>query len=454
MPRSTPGSARCPGTFAARPCRRRRQQPGRPRPTASGSLSHHCGCASTSPEGPLWVAAGGADPVSTSHSPVGRCFFSLPLANIFPRPPLHFQVRFFLIRHSRVRGHHRSFSHFSDSCEYLGPGDSRVNPTTLLASVIENAAALPQPATAVPDPRCWFAGPRSAPGSRRRTASPCAVSPLSASSFFRLFPSSYLADSPPSLPLVASFSTARFPALRMLELWAFVRGPLCLPTPRGPGARLDLPPEPGCRRCGDAVHGADACAARRGLATRDPATACVAIALTMAAVGWRLGPLVGWPRARRDWSEPGGRGSALASLAVLGGRSTNGRSTPPTHRRQCGFIAGRFSLRLGSMLSTSPRRVLSSPTTLLISALLLPRIAWAIPTFFSADALPAFHDRLGYSLRHPVGGKNCGPVWLSTSLATCSTSSMPRLDRLYPDPVRKSLKGVDSARAVKTTCAC
>src|SRR5262249_62184909 len=49
----------------------------------------------------------------------------------------------------------------------------------------------------------------------------------------------------------------RFPALDLLELWAFVRpARFCLPTPRGLALALDLPPRPGLAGEAAMLHGA------------------------------------------------------------------------------------------------------------------------------------------------------------------------------------------------------
>src|SRR5260221_1228440 len=180
---------------------------------------------------------------------------------------------------------------------------------------MENAAVpLPRPRQRLPDAPVLVAGPRGA----LLLAADGELEPLS-------LPEAALAARarPPivcHMPALARrLDSERFPALDLLQLWAFVPpARFCLPTPRGLALALDLPPRPGLAGEAAMLHGAMR-ALLGELAARDGShRQAVAIARTMAAGGWRWGPSV--LAALGATGEPGpARGpGALAVWGALG----------------------------------------------------------------------------------------------------------------------------------------
>ena len=74
-----------------------------------------------------------------------------------------------------------------------------------------------------------------------------------------------------------------------------------------------------------------------------------------------------------------------------------------------------------------------------VSAAFAPRQRWGEPNFVLAEAGTGVGKTLGYIAPASLWAeKNGGPVWLSTYTRNLQHQIDGELDRLYPDPARKS----------------
>src|SRR5439155_10640377 len=238
---------------------------------------------------------------------------------------------------------------------------------------MENAAALRQPRQLLPDTPVLVAGPRGA----LLLGADGEVQALS-------LPEAALAARarPPivcHMPALARrLDSERFPALDLLELWAFVRpARFCLPTPRGLALALDLPPRPGL--AGEAAMLQGAMRALLGeLAARDGSDRqAVAIARTMAAGGWRWGPSV--LAALGAAGEPGpARGpGALAVWEALGEWAEHAPDPAPGNLAvEPAEARRRLAALLGAGAEARPQQADYASA---ISAAFAPRQRWGEP---------------------------------------------------------------------------
>jgi ATP-dependent DNA helicase DinG len=302
---------------------------------------------------------------------------------------------------------------------------------------MENAVARPQLRQQLPDAPVLVAGPRGA----LLLGADGEVQALS-------LPEAALAARarPPivcHMPALARrLDTERFPALDLLELWAFVRpARFCLPTPRGLALALDLPPRPGLAGEAAMLHGAMR-ALLGELAARDGRDRqAVAIARTMAAGGWRWGHSV--LAALGATGEPGpARGPG--ALAVWEGLGEWAEHAPDPAPGNLAVEPAEARRRLAALLGAGAEaRPQQADYASAISAAFAPRQRWGEPNFVLAEAGTGVGKTLGYIAPASLWAeKNGGPVWLSTFTRNLQHQLDGELDRLYPDPVRKSLKAV------------
>ena len=251
-----------------------------------------------------------------------------------------------------------------------------------------------------------------------------------------------LRESPPPLVCHMPATAARmgggpFPALDLLELFAFVRpARFCVPTPRGlAGATgLDIPEsaaeqalalrESALALLGELARpdypgaGEAAAVARRMADARWPWAAAVTLALGLSVPASRLDV---WSRIP-EWSEhapeppPGAYAvepeEARARLAALLGPGAEARPQQADYAS-----AVTFAFR--------------------------PRDRQDAPRVVLAEAGTGVGKTLGYIAPASVwADKNDGAVWLSTYTKNLQRQIDRELDRLYPDPVRKAAKVV------------
>lgn len=239
-----------------------------------------------------------------------------------------------------------------------------------------------------------------------------------------------------------------FPALDVLELFAFVRpARFCVPTPRGLAEALDLPPPAGPEGEALALNRA----ARRLLgelaaAGRSEASDPLGIAWEMGQGGWLWAAAVLTALGR-----PGGpdRGSARAALRVwtrLKDWPQEPPEPPPTHRP---VEAGEARRRLAELLAATVPGKAAEPRpqqadyASAVSAAFAPRPAPDTPTMVLAEAGTGVGKTLGYLAPATLWAeRNGGPVWVSTYTRNLQHQIDAELDRLYPDPAEKARRVV------------
>ena len=151
-----------------------------------------------------------------------------------------------------------------------------------------------------------------------------------------------------------------FPALDLLELFAFVRpARFCLPTPRGLAAALGLAPprrRSRRRRASRLRDGARRLLAELAAARRDAEARAIAQAMERGGWGWAGAVLAALPRgADGSRRRPGSRNGA----ACRNGRSTRPSRRPATSRSR----RARRARAWPSSSATAPRRGRSRPIT-------------------------------------------------------------------------------------------
>ena len=225
----------------------------------------------------------------------------------------------------------------------------------------------------------------------------------------------------------------QFPALDLLELFAFVRpARFCVPTPRGLADALGLAvPRNMAEACVTLVAAAQALLAELG---EEDSADCRAIAAAMEGGGWPWGPAVlaalppplsGRLRAAGlrvwlglpEWSE--------APPAPMPG---NAEVTEPEARR-------RLAALLGAQSEPRPQQ---ADYAAAVAAAFAPREHPDRPRAVLAEAGTGVGKTLGYIAAASLWAeKNGGSVWISTYTRNLQTQISGELDRLYPDPAEK-----------------
>lgn len=236
-----------------------------------------------------------------------------------------------------------------------------------------------------------------------------------------------------------------FPALDVLELFAFVRpAQFCLPTPRG------LADAMGLVRPADAEDEAEAlmrCARRllEELATRIPQdtparqTDAKGIAWSMARAGWSWGTAV---LAALGIANDGGRGAnPLRVWERLPEWSEHAPEPPP------GAIPvdpAEARARLAAILGDrAEQRLSQADYASAASAAFQPRDRAGEPKLVLAEAGTGTGKTLGYIAPASLWAeKNGAPVWISTYTRNLQRQLDAELDRLFPDPAEKARKVV------------
>ncbi len=233
--------------------------------------------------------------------------------------------------------------------------------------------------------------------------------------------------------------TARFPALDLLELFAFVRpARFCLPTPRGLAEALDLP-LPSTLEQAAATLLAATRALLAELAGAEPAAAPIAWA--MASGGWPWGGAV--LAALGAGEIPHSRGLANGLRVWLRLKEWTERPLePPTGDWPVEPVEARARLirLLGESAEERPQQAEYASQ---VSAAFQPRDVAGEPHFVIAEAGTGVGKTLGYLAPASVWAeKNGAGVWISTFTRNLQRQLDAELDRVYPDPDRKAEKVV------------
>ena len=234
----------------------------------------------------------------------------------------------------------------------------------------------------------------------------------------------------------AKLGCARFPALDLLELFAFVHpAGFCLPTVRGLAAALGLAPPDGLSAEAALLPEAARLLLKSlKLDDDDAKREAAPIAAAMARGGWPwaelvqavLGPaaqagLDVWNRLP-EWSEQAPQGQA------------GGQPVAPAEAR------ARLTALLGSNAEPRPQQ---ADYTSMVCASFQPREADGEALVTLAEAGTGVGKTLGYIAAASLWAeKNQSPVWLSTFTKNLQRQIDQELDSLYPEPALKARKVV------------
>jgi ATP-dependent DNA helicase DinG len=239
-----------------------------------------------------------------------------------------------------------------------------------------------------------------------------------------------------------------FPALDLLELFAFVRpAAFCPPTPRGLAAALGLPVPGGLEGEAWALRSATerliAELAEPDL-VRDPDTAPIARA--MAAGGWLWGEVV---LAALPGGVPGGPeretpAHPFRGLEVWRRLKEWQEFAPEPPPGQAAVTADESRARLVELLKPrAEERPQQRDYAGSVTAAFTPRETDEGPIVVLAEAGTGVGKTLGYLAPASVWAqKNHGPVWVSTYTRNLQHQIDGELDRLYREPGRKAAKAV------------
>jgi ATP-dependent DNA helicase DinG len=243
--------------------------------------------------------------------------------------------------------------------------------------------------------------------------------------------------------LAARLNIERFPALDLLELFAFTRpARFCLPTPRGLARALELDPPASLEGEAAVLHAA-ARLLLAELADGDEVKPrrTRAVAWAMARGGWRWGPAVLSALGLSDDLSDGARPGTMAVWEDLPEWSEHAPEPPagsipvePQEARR------RLVELLGPNAEARPQQ---SDYASAVSAAFLPRQKIGEPNLVLAEAGTGVGKTLGYIAPASLWAeKNGGAVWLSTYTRNLQHQIDGELDRLYPSPTAKALKAV------------
>jgi ATP-dependent DNA helicase DinG len=227
---------------------------------------------------------------------------------------------------------------------------------------------------------------------------------------------------------------AGFPALDLLELFAFVRpARFCVPTPRGLADALGLPaPERPAEACVTLAAAAHSLLEMLG-GEVDPELR--AIAETMDRGGWLWGAAV---LAALPQCEPGavGRAAGLRVWRRLEEWSEPSPGPPPGNQP---VEPQEARLRLTRLLGAAAEpRPQQSDYAAAVTPAFAPREEAGRPQAVLAEAGTGVGKTLGYIAAASLWAeKNRGSVWISTFTRNLQTQIAGELDRLYPDTETK-----------------
>jgi ATP-dependent DNA helicase DinG len=229
-----------------------------------------------------------------------------------------------------------------------------------------------------------------------------------------------------------------FPALDLLELYAFVRpARFCLPTPRGLAAALGLPlPQYGI---GDeALTLVAAARALLGELAAAPDAEAQAVALAMERGGWAWGQAV---LAALGEVPAAASPAGLAAWRKLPEWAEHAPEPPPGNVPVEEDEARR---RLAELLGDSAEpRPQQADYAAAVSAAFRPREREDEPRLVLAEAGTGVGKTLGYVAPASLWAeKNQSTAWISTYTRNLQHQITGELDRLYPDPAVKDRRVV------------
>jgi len=230
-----------------------------------------------------------------------------------------------------------------------------------------------------------------------------------------------------------------FPALDLLELFAFVRpARFCAPTPRGLALALGLAQPEGATACAGVLRQATA-ALLRALALRDPRRDpdAPAVARTLARGGW------GWAAsvlAALGEAPPPETGSPTSGLAVWDRLPAWSERAPPGPGGQQPVAPSEARRRLAELLGgEAEARPQQADYASAVSQAFTPPDAAGEPRLVLAEAGTGVGKTLGYLAPASLWAeKNDAPVWISTFTRNLQHQIDGELDRLFPQPRRKA----------------
>src|SRR5271165_7371508 len=231
----------------------------------------------------------------------------------------------------------------------------------------------------------------------------------------------------------------RFPALDLLELFAFVYpARFCVPTPRGLAEALGLPPPHSPAQACVTLTTVARAVLEKLAEEDDPEVR--AIAEVMDRAGWLWGPAV---LAALPAAEPGALRKA-AGLRVWVRLDEWSEPTPqPPPGNEPVRPEGARS-RLAELLgAVAERRPQQSDYAAAVTPAFAPRDHPDRPQAVLAEAGTGVGKTLGYIAAASLWAeKNHGSVWISTYTRNLQTQIAGELDRLYPDPEQKQRRVV------------
>ena len=249
-----------------------------------------------------------------------------------------------------------------------------------------------------------------------------------------------------ALATARRLGTDRFPALDVLELFAFVRpARVCVPTPRGLARALDLAVPEGHEEEAAALLGAaQALLSRLAGGGPPPGVDALSVARAMARGDWPWGTAV--VTALGGGPEIPNSANLLDGFKVwnrLAQWNDSGPEPPPDNQPVEPVEARARLVRLLGADTHAEARPEQADYAAQVSAAFLPRDRAGEPRLVLAEAGTGVGKTLGYLAPASVWAeKNKGPVWISTYTRNLQRQLDAELDRLYPDRAVKEKKVV------------
>ncbi len=231
-----------------------------------------------------------------------------------------------------------------------------------------------------------------------------------------------------------------FPALDLLELFAFVRpAQFCLPTPRGLALAtgLDAPGNDLAAAAGVLIAAAERLLAELAAQRPDPDLRAIAAAMERGGWGWAGSVLAALPREREDAPTPAGLAQwrRLPEWSELAPEGAPGNI--PVEEWEA---RERLAMLLGRDAEARPQQ---ADYAAAVSAAFHPREREDEPRVVLAEAGTGVGKTLGYIAPASLWAeKNDGAVWVSTFTRNLQHQITGELDRLYPEPAVKDRRVV------------
>src|SRR5437763_88862 len=225
-----------------------------------------------------------------------------------------------------------------------------------------------------------------------------------------------------------------FPALDLLELFAFVRpAKFCVPTPRGLAASLGLaaPGRP-AEACVTLATAARALLQELG-AESEAETRAVAEAMERG--GWLWAPAVIAALPAGEPEELGRTAALRVWMRLAEWTETAPGPSPGDEAVRSEEARSRLAALLGAAAEPRPQQ---ADYAAAVTAAFAPRDHPEEPRAVLAEAGTGVGKTLGYIAPASLWAeKNHGSVWISTYTRNLQTQIAGELDRLYPDPALK-----------------